>query len=274
MPTNKYTEPIAQLEKKGQFDVDIMPINEKLVKKMEAGKFKYRSKNIFYKIYEFLIRLGLWVLGPIVSWFLFDLRVRGKKNLKLIKKQGAIVVANHVQILDPLYLMQVSRTRQMYFLAAEFNNKKGLGGLTMRVAGVLPISSDFQLAKELDNTITYLLNKKKLITVYAEESLWMGYTKIRPLKNGAFHFAVKNNVPVVPVVALFRKTNWLDKIIFRKYKVTLQILPPVYLDDELKYKQKLLKMRDDTHNSMIECANNFYGTECDATKFVEESQKD
>ncbi len=268
MPTNKYTPQIEELEKANQFDADPRPVNPKYVGEMKPNKFKYLPKNIFYKIYTLIIRGILFVLGPFVTWLYFDLRVRGRKNLKPVKGQGAIVVSNHVHLLDALYLRQVSYFHQMYYLAAQHNNKKGLAGLTLRVAGVLPLSSDFEIAKQLDGVITKVLQKKKLLTIYAEQALWIGYTKIRPFKNGAFHFAVKNNAPVVPVITLFRKPTWLDKIIFRKYKVTLKILPPVFPDTSLGYKQRLLKMRDQCHDEMVKCANEFYGYECDATKLT------
>ncbi len=266
MQENKYSKKIQELEKNKQFDVDVKPVNERFVKEMNPEKFKYRSKNIFWKLYEFLVRSFVYIMGPLVTFSCFRLKVKGKKNLKAIKGKGAIVVCNHVHTMDSLYLMQVSRTRKMYHLAAPFNNKKGLAGLTLRVGGLLPIGKSIKLTKQLDTTITKLLKSKKLITIYAEGSMWLGYTKVRPLKNGAFHYAVKNNSPVVPVVALFRKTNHLDKIAKRKYKITLQILPPVFPKENEKFKANVLYMNNACHKAMVECANNFYGCECDAEK--------
>ena len=271
MPKNRYSKKIEELEKNADFDVDVKPVNQKFVKKMDPNKFKYKHKNIFYKFYSFLVRLVVYILGPIFTFFYFKLRIRGRKNLKAIRKKGAIVVTNHVHTLDSLYIRQISRTRSMYYLAAPFNNKKGLAGLTLRVAGVLPLGNGLKLAKQLDTTIADLLKNKRLLTIYAEESMWMGYTKIRPLKRGAFHYAVKNNSPVVPVVALFRKTNWLDKLLMRKYKVTLQILPAIFPKPELSPKDNIDYMCKTCHQEMVKCANAFYGVECDAQKIYKES---
>ncbi len=37
------------------------------------------------------------------------------------------------------------------------------------------------------------------------------YEKFASAQKGAFHYAVKNNVPVVMTVILFRKPNWIRR---------------------------------------------------------------
>lgn len=268
MPVNKYTTQIETLEAAGQFDQDVRPVDPRYVQPIDPAKFKYRPKNPFWKIYACLVRSVAYIFGPLVTWLAFDLRVKGKKNLRVIKGQGAIVVSNHVSMLDALYLRQVSRTRAMYYLAAPFNNKKGLAGLTLRAGGVLPMGESLQTIKQLDHTIADLLNHKKLLTVYAEHSLWLGYTKIRPLKKGAFYYAAKHQSPVIPVVALFRPVKWWDKLIGRKCKITLQILPVIFPNADVDWHENIPRLQDACHQAMVDCANQFYGCECDATKLV------
>ncbi len=269
MPQNKYTKKIEELEKSGKFDEDIKPVNPHFVKEMNPDKFKYSRKNIFWKLYSFIVRLIVYILGPIVTWFCFHLKIKGKKNLRAIKKKGAVVVSNHVHAIDALYIKQICRTRSTYFLAAPFNNKKGLAGLTIRVAGLLPIGNSVKLVKQLDNTVSNLLKRKQLLAVCAEGSLWVGYKKIRPLKKGAFHYAVKNNSPIVPIVALFREPNKWDKFIHRRYKITVQILPVIFPKDELSFGENIKYMQESCHQAMIECANKHYGKESDAEKYIE-----
>lgn len=266
MPENKYTAQIKAMEAAGQFDQDVRPVDPRFVKPIDPAKFKYCPKNPLWKIYAFFVRSVAFVFGPLVTWAAYDLRVKGKKNLRAIKGQGAIVISNHVSMLDALYLRQVSRTRSMYYLAAPFNNKKGLGGITIRAGGLLPMGESFQTIKQLDHTIADLLQKKKLLTVYAEHSLWLGYPKIRPFKKGAFYYAAKNHSPVVPVVALFRPVNWWDKLIGRKCKITLQILPVILPNADVDWHENITQLQDTCHQAMVDCANQFYGCESDATK--------
>lgn len=63
--------------------------------------------------------------------------------------------------------------------------------------------------------------------------------KIREFKKGAFDFAVKNQVPVVPMVFQFREPKGIRKLWKRKQDVTLTILGPIMSEgssEELKEK--------------------------------------
>ena len=267
MPNNPYTDQIRELEAAGRFDQDVRPVDPRLVKPIDPDKFRYRTRNPFGKLWSAIVRVFVWLAGPILTWAAFDLRVKGKKHLRKIGKRGAVVVANHVHLLDALIVRQMSRTRRMYYLAAEFNNKKGIGGYTLRVVGVLPISSSLKLTRQLDNTVTDLLHHRRLLTIYAEESMWSGYQKIRPMKKGAFYYAVKNDCPVVPTVLLFRPLNWWDRLIGRRVKITLQILPPIFPDPAQDRPTNVTNLQTACHTAMVDCASNFYHTDADATHY-------
>lgn len=267
MPNHKFADQIQRLEQAGQFDQNVHPVNERLVKPMDPDKFKYRPRNPFRYLVAGIVRGVIWLFGPLVTWAAFDLRVKGKKHLRKLGKTGAVVVHNHVQVLDSLIVRQMSRTRPMYYLAAPYNNKKGLGGWILRVTGVFPISNSLKLTRQLDNTVTDLLHHRRLLTISAEGSMWPDYQKIRPLKKGAFHYAVKNDCPVVPVVTLFRPVKWWDRLIGRRVKLTLQILPPVFPDPNLDRPTNVTNVQNACHAAMVACASDFYHTDADATHY-------
>lgn len=270
MSKEKLEDKITRLETEGKFDENVIPFNKKRVGEMNPKKFKYMPTHPLAKFVNLLIRIFLWFLGPIVNLIFFHLQIRGKKKLKCIRYRGAIVVANHVHFLDPLYLRQVAFSRNIYYLAARENNRKGLVGMVFRIAGVLPLSSDFQVAKKLDKAVGDVLKKQQILAIYAEQSLWLGYKKIRPLKPGAFHYAIKYDSPVVPVVTLFRHLSWWDKLIGRRFKLRLQICDPIFPDKTLRPKEAMNKLCEQCHESMVKCANEFYGTECDAAKLLQQ----
>lgn len=78
------------------------------------------------------------------------------------------------------------------------------------------------------NSIDSLLNNGKTVHFYPEGSLWPYYDKIRHFKNGAFDFAVRNNVPIIPMVFKFDKQKKISNLIKPKTIITLEILKPVY----------------------------------------------
>ena len=49
------------------------------------------------------------------------------------------------------------------------------------------------------------------ILIYPEQSMWYNYRKPKPLKVGAFSFAVKNNVPVLPIFITCEDTENFDR---------------------------------------------------------------
>ena len=67
----------------------------------------------------------------------------------------------------------------------------------------------------------------KIVNFYPEHALWPRYENLRPFKPGAFRYAVKFGVPVLPVFIEFKMTK-LRRILRRKKKMIVHILPAVY----------------------------------------------
>ena len=264
MKYKEYQKKLKSLEKEKKFDIDINA-GEYLFVQNQEPNHRYIYNRFFDKVYYIFLRTIIFIFAPIVNFFTYRLKVEGRKNLKDVKKTGAIVVSNHVALLDTLMIKQAVFKR-IFFIGAEHNNKKGFGGYTIKILGFLPLSSQFSNQKNLDISVSYYLSKNKLIHMAPEQAMWRGYKKIRPFKNGAFHYAVKNNVPVLPMVVLLRKPNKWDKLMGRRFKVTLKILPKVDINNELTNKEKILDLKDRVRESIIKIANEFYGEETDVEK--------
>lgn len=262
MKYKEYLDKINVLEKEKKFDVDINAGEYFGVQEMEENQ-RYIYDRFIDKLYYAFLRVIVFIFAPIINFFTYDLRIRGRKNLKKVK--GAVVVSNHVTLLESLILKQAV-FRKIYYVGGAHNNKKGFGGYTIKILVILPLSEKFSNQKNLDNAIASHLSQGRLISIDPEQAMWRGYTKIRPFKNGAFYYAIKNNVPIVPTVQLIRKANFLDKLIGRKFKVTLKILPPVYPDKNLQGKEQLNDLKQRTRQAMIDTANDFYHTETDVEK--------
>ena len=90
-------------------------------------------------------------------------------------------------------------------MVADFNNQKGRLGKYMRAFGILPFPSGHRLVRLFDSAVSYYLERGDCVLVFPEQSEWWGYDRPRPLKNGAFFYAAKNNVPVQPLFITCRK---------------------------------------------------------------------
>jgi 1-acyl-sn-glycerol-3-phosphate acyltransferase len=107
--------------------------------------------------------LADWILRPSLN-SLFRLRTR---NLGIIPKKGAaILVANHVNFFDPIWIY-ISLDRALHFVATEELFRKRFLGLLVRGFGTIPFrrgGTDFQAIR---NIVT-LLKAGGLIGIYPE----------------------------------------------------------------------------------------------------------
>ena len=103
----------------------------------------------------------------------------------------------------------------------------------------------------------YLLKKKNPILFNPEASLWPFYREIRPFKRGAFQTAVKNDVPLLPIVALFkRKKKRNGKF---SYQVYFAICTPIVADKTIADdRQRSEKLMNDTYSVCKRVAEEWY----------------
>ena len=76
-----------------------------------------------------------------------------------------------------------------------------------------------------------LLKSGNFVLVYPEQSMWWNYRKPKPLKKGAFSFAAKNNVPVLPCFITMKDSEFLGDDGFFTQEYTIHIAPPIYPDE-------------------------------------------
>ena len=204
---------IEEFEKKGLFSEHVDPINPDMILPV-GDNFPYLKKPLrlrikYFFIYNFIVKIfeprELKRMGY---------KVVGRENLKGIKR--AIVTSNHINKLDCTLNRHALKGHKLYITAADFNNMKGLLGDIMRASRMMPLGNTMAGMKNFDNAVNTLLKKNNYVLFYPERSEWWCYKKPRPMMNGAFHFAVKNNVPIIPNFITF-KENGTAKIKYFKY---------------------------------------------------------
>jgi len=239
------------LEKRGKYNFEYGRVVGSW--SMPDKNYKYRNRG-FDKLLYGVINGLLALLAPIVLKVYYGARVTGRKNLKELKGKGAICVCNHISLLDTLFVRQAMGYFRSYHTEAPYNNKSGFCGYIMRHGAMLPFSADLSAMRNLNAEMGRLLSKGKIINFYAEEALWGAYQKPRPMKDGAFRYAVKYGVPVVPIFCTFKRTK-KGKI----KRLKINILPPVYAEDTLPPKARAAKMRQCAEGEWAECYGENYG---------------
>lgn len=218
--------------------------------------YEYLPQSIFRKLDYSLKRL--FFLKPLIKETnkQFDTIVVGKENLKNIN--SAIICSNHINKLDCLALEYALKPHITYYTAAEFNNMKGFIGDMMRANRMLPMSANMDAKKNFLKAIEKLLNKNSYVTFFPEGSEWWCYEKPRPQLSGAYHIAVKNNVPVIPVFITFNQTYASKKSPTGLKQFVVNILKPIYPNTALSMSDNIKIMMDDCKNQWEETYKNFY----------------
>lgn len=211
-------------------DEDVVHNWEPLKKTIDSS-FKYEHKNIFYKIYSFILYYIAFIFLIPFNYIMFGTRIKGKKNLKKVKKTGSIIVCNHNHIMDTTMIVTKIHPTRTYTLADKSSFQIPVVRHMVGALGAIPIADTLDGKRKCFNYIDSLLKNKKNVLVYPEGSMWPYYKELRPFKDGAFKFASKNNVPVVPISLTFRKPKGLFRLYKRKPLATITIMEPIYCDD-------------------------------------------
>ena len=184
------------------------------------------------------------------------------KNKKIKKIRGAVVTCNHISKADSFAVRKAIGTN-LYYVAAEFNNFKGKMGYIARNSGFLPLPQELNKVKfrKFNEAISHYLKRGKKILIYPEQSMWRDYKKPRPMKNGAFRYAVQNNVPIIPLfITIKEKEEKIDKnglVNFGDY--TIYVLDPIYPKLELNLKENIEYLRKENFRVWKELYEKTYG---------------
>ena len=240
-------ERIKKLEEEGKFDVDVendppyIPLHvgdvdykqRKLRHKLQARLYTYYS----FKYFNHQIKAGNIIIDG----------YEGIENLKKVKG-GAIVTSNHFNPFDsiPIHkaVKKYHRKGRLFKIIKEGNYTfPGLYGRFMRYCNTLPLANDYDVMREMIQSVGYWLDKGHMILIYPEQSMWWNYRKPKPTKAGAFRFAAKFDYPVLPTFITLRETDKVNKDGDNILAYTLHILKPIYPRPDLNFKENVIYLQ-------------------------------
>lgn len=198
--------------------------------------YPYVDNSFGYKFIEGAMRVITVLIAFPVVRLVTGLKIEGKENLKKHKKilkNGVVSVANHVHQWDFITIMDAVRPFRPWIPAWDINMRGENRHLIRYSRGIpLPVG-DRRATAAFAHAIDGLLQEGHWLHVAAEASMWEDYMPIRPFKKGAATFAVRNNVPVLPLAFSYREPKGICKLIWRRPWLTLHIGEPIYRDPEL-----------------------------------------
>ena len=244
-------EKIEQLELEGKFDVDaendpptivLTQDNVDYLKEKRTSKLKNKVANaVAEKFVDKLIKNNKLIIK----------KVTGIEHLNEVET-GGIMTCNHFNPFDVFTVETVfrmsepSKEKKLYKIIREGNytNFPGFYGFLFRNCDTLPLSSNKKTMEYLLKSIKKILENKDFILIYPEQSMWWNYKKPKPLKDGAFKFAVKNNVPIIPIFITMEESNMIGDDGFPIMEYYVHIEKPIYQNKELTDKENIIQMKD------------------------------
>ena len=257
MTKSIYDYYLTELERLRLFDVDGAPFDINKSAKTDGTYVYKRPKNPLWHMGHFfwstLFKLIGFIGGAIVfgTW-----RVKGRKKLKKIG--ACITTSNHVGFLDAVLTLRATGMQNRYIVAAPHNCKSTLGGKILTSAGEIPLPISYKGMRPFNDMLEYAAGKKAKIHFYAEKSMWIGYRKPRPHKDGAYFYADKLDLPVVPMLYCFRTPRGLRRLLHLP-KAVINIADPIYVNKDLPPRERKADLARRTYEATVRLYEQFYG---------------
>lgn len=254
---------IAQYEREGRFDEDVEEDPPSRV--LMPDEIEYGTKTVAKKMKS---KLAFAAARRFVNSLIEDKKliikeIRGIENFKNLNT-GAIITCNHFNAFDSFaiqlaYDAAEQPNRRFYRVIREGNYTSfpGFYGYLMRNCDTLPLSSNLHTMKKFMAAVDELLKEGHYILVYPEQSMWWNYRKPKPLKQGSYIFAYRNNVPVLPCFITMKDSDIMGEDGFYVQEYTIHIGKPLYPDQSLPYRASV----KDLLNRNYEVWKEIYETE-------------
>lgn len=255
-------EKIEAAERKGLFSEHLDPIDYNNCNPVDEN-YHYiwngRERCKYALLNFFIVRPYSWI----VNQFILKTCVKGQENLRGLP--AAVVTCNHVNKLDAVAVKHAFGGRKMKIMVADFNNQKGPLGDFMRTAGTMPFSAGLGVMRNFNKAVSHYLNHKTFMLFFPERAEWWCYEKPRPYMDGAYHYALSNKVPVVPVFITFKKLGRRDRNGIERRQFVVHIMEPIYPDWTKTKKENIQTMKEQNFELCKKKYEEFYGRKLEYT---------
>lgn len=178
----------------------------------------------------------------------FAIRICGAEQLSKVPG-GAIFTSNHFNVTENIAVKlaadQARPKRRLYKLVREGNYfMPGIIGYLLKYCDTMPLSSNVQTMILLEKAIKEILQNGDFILVYPEQSMWWNYTKPRPYRMGAYYYAAKFQVPIVPCFVTLRRKNPKKPDSPSNIGYTIHIMEPIFPDPSRTTRENAREMRE------------------------------
>ncbi len=133
---------------------------------------------------------------------------------------GALIIANHTDFLDPIYLMAAVWYRRHHFISSEEIMDSRAGGF-LRACGCIKIDRNNVTINTL-REITDRLKNGEVVSMFPQGRISAGKDEDAKFKSGMVLMAIRSGAPIVPIYVKPKKSFWsrLNVVIGEPVSVT------------------------------------------------------
>ncbi|MBQ7698919.1 MAG: 1-acyl-sn-glycerol-3-phosphate acyltransferase [Clostridia bacterium] len=211
-------------------------------------KDKKVNKAGLFSIKNFVLDFVRITAAPGMLWFRPKHIYENEAAKKRIKG-AAIVIMNHVGMIDPMYLMLAIWYRRHRFVCKSDLMQSKLGGFWLRLFRCIPIdreNASFATMRQ----ITDVLKEGNLVSMFPEGQVNTGSEMPAAFKSGMILMSVQSGAPIIPVYIKPRKHAYerIIAVIGEPFSVTEKYGPhPKFsqIDEAARYlHEKELKLME------------------------------
>lgn len=263
----KVLEKINEFEKAGRFNDDVeedAPAKMLMPDEVDYLRYGFFAKWKARRTIE-LARKALKMLEKNHQFILKE--IKGAENIKGLET-GAVMTSNHFSPMESFAVhlgfeaaFGKHKKKRFYRVISEGNYTTYAGPFSflMKNADTLPLSSNKETIHKFMTSVDTLLKDGHIVLVYPEQSMWWNYRKPRPFREGAFRFAVKSKVPVIPVFITMKDSEYFDGEGFPVQEYTVHIEKPIYADESKSKQENIKYMMEENYRIWKEIYEREYG---------------
>ena len=186
-------------------------------------------KGIFYHIGSFLLFYLVAIPVLFIVNIFLGVRIKGRKNLKAVKKTGGVTIANHIFALDCEIVAFALLAKRPWFLMHYWSFDIPVAGMLARLLGGVPtVKNKIKDTKRLFDELETEIHKGRIVHIFPEGESISYDRNLRPFFKGAFRLSINTKTPIGVMLFSYRKRSWFARIFFKKPALVLNVFPPVY----------------------------------------------
>lgn len=210
---------------------DFAPTNGRIHLKQINADFPYEHKGPLWNALAFVVyRMVMTPFLFLYCKLVFGLRIENRKALRELP-DGYFLYGNHTNTLADAFIptLLAFPRRASIVTAADTVSIPCLRNI-VQMLGAIPLADTIDGTRQFLAALHRRLERRQAVMIYPEAHIWPYYNGIRPFPDTAFAYPVREQVPAVGAVVVYRQRKLLR---FLPPCITVVVSNPFYPDHTL-----------------------------------------